>query len=77
MICDADANANILFSSSFSLSLSVYHSLFQPLQYTPGDLDDLDYTQFYDYSEGATETIPTEEYSEPQVNGGEKGVRNV
>ncbi|KAF3836104.1 hypothetical protein F7725_028662, partial [Dissostichus mawsoni] len=30
--------------------------------------DDLDYSQFYDYSEGATDTIPTDEYSEPQPN---------
>ncbi|KAA8580958.1 hypothetical protein FQN60_013916 [Etheostoma spectabile] len=27
---------------------------------------DLDYSQFYDYSEGATDTIPTDEYSDPQ-----------
>lgn len=43
------------------LSLSLSH----PLQYTT---DDLDYSQFYDYSEGATDIIPTDEYSEPQVN---------
>lgn len=36
----------------------------QPLQYPT---DDLDYSQFYDYSEGATDTIPTDEYTEPQV----------
>lgn len=39
--------------------------LSQPLQYPT---DDLDYSQFYDYSEGATDTIPTDEYAEPQVN---------
>lgn len=36
----------------------------QPLQYPT---DDLDYSQFYDYSEGATDTTPTDEYTEPQV----------
>lgn len=41
-------------------------SLSHPLQYTT---DDLDYSQFYDYSEGATDIVPTDEYSEPQVNG--------
>uniref|UniRef100_A0A3Q3LB79 Fibrillar collagen NC1 domain-containing protein n=1 Tax=Mastacembelus armatus TaxID=205130 RepID=A0A3Q3LB79_9TELE len=30
--------------------------------------DDLDYSQFYDYSEGATDIVPDEEYSKPQVN---------
>ncbi|GLD74855.1 collagen alpha-1(XI) chain [Lates japonicus] len=30
--------------------------------------DDLDYSQFYDYSEGATDIVPTDEYSEPQLN---------
>ncbi|KAG7216742.1 hypothetical protein INR49_021125 [Caranx melampygus] len=29
--------------------------------------DDLDYSQFYDYSEGATDIVPTDEYSEPQL----------
>lgn len=48
-----------LFIPLFLLSLS------QPLQYTT---DDLDYSQFYDYSEGATDIVPTDEYSEPQVN---------
>ncbi|CAL8399507.1 unnamed protein product [Arctogadus glacialis] len=28
--------------------------------------DDLDYSQFYDYAEGATDSVPAEEYSEPQ-----------
>lgn len=42
-----------------------------PLQYTT--TDDLDYSQFYAYSEveGETETVPTDEYeagSDPQVN---------
>ncbi|CAL8324014.1 unnamed protein product [Boreogadus saida] len=30
--------------------------------------DDLDYSQFYDYAEGATDSVPAEEYSEPQLN---------
>lgn len=30
--------------------------------------DDLDYSQFYDYSEGATDIIPTDEYSDTQLN---------
>lgn len=38
-------------------------------QYTT---DDLDYSQFYDYSEGPTDTVPTDEYAEPQVNETEK-----
>lgn len=41
-------------------------SLFsQPLQYPT---DDFNYSQFYDYPEGATDTISTDEYTEPQVN---------
>lgn len=55
-----DANANTETSLRPPLSLS------HPLQYTT---DDLDYSQFYDYSEGVTDIVPTDEYSEPQVNG--------
>lgn len=60
VLCVLDANANTNAESSFSLCLS------HPLQYIT---DDLDYSQFYDYSEGATDTVPTDEFSEPQVNG--------
>lgn len=60
-LCILDANANTKTSLPPLSSLSVS----EPLQYTT---DDLDYSQFYDYSEGATDIIATDEYSEPQVN---------
>lgn len=51
---DANANTNTLSPS-----------LPQTLQYPTADLD---YSQYYDYSEGATDTISTDEYTGPQVN---------
>lgn len=73
MICATcnhlDANANTKPSLPPPPSLSHPFCLTPPppslLQYTT---DDLDYSQFYDYSEGATDTVPTDEYAEPQVN---------
>lgn len=50
-----DANANTETSSPSP----------PPLQYPTADLE---YSQYYDYSEGATGTISTDEYTEPQVN---------
>lgn len=52
-----DANANTKTLSPPSLP--------QLLQYPTADLD---YSQYYDYSEGATDTISTDEYTGPQVN---------
>lgn len=46
-----------------SLSLSSF-SVCELLQY---NTDDVDYTPFYDYSDGATDTVPTDEHYEPQV----------
>lgn len=73
MICATcnhlDANANT--KPSLSPNPSIPHPFCltppppSPLQYTT---DDLDYSQFYDYSEGATDAVPTDEYAEPQVN---------
>lgn len=48
------------------LSLLLCH----PLQYTT---DDLDYSPFDEYPEGATETSPTYDDFEPQVNGKSEG----
>lgn len=47
------------------LMLTPRHLSPPPPQYPTADLD---YSQFYDYSEGATDTIATDEYSGPQVN---------
>lgn len=44
--------------------------LCHPLQYTT---DDLDYSLFDEYSEGTTETSPTYDDFEPQVNGKSEG----
>lgn len=52
-----------------SLSLPLWPFPLPSQQYTT---DDLDYSQFYDYSVGATDTVPTDEYAEPQVNQKEK-----
>lgn len=54
------ANANTKTSLHPAVSLSLSHLL----QYTT----DLDYSELYDYSEGATDIISPDENSEPQVN---------
>lgn len=59
MIC------NICIISMLMLTPRLSPPLPQPLQYPTADLD---YSQYYDYSEGATETISTDEYTGPQVN---------